>query len=75
MSSVKLANIPAGATYLDVDSIPVVKLPDGDCIAFDFAGASRPYPNHRKADLEGDKMSGADFREWVTSGRNRFDRA
>jgi hypothetical protein len=51
----KLTDVPAGSTFLDVDSIPVVKLPNGDCIAFDAAGASRPFQNTSKADLEGDR--------------------
>lgn len=73
MTTMKISDVPAGAVYLDVDSIPVVKLPNGDYIAFDFAGDSRPYPNQRKADLEGDQLSRSDFRAWIASGKNRFD--
>ena len=73
MIAMKIADVPAGSVYLDVDSIPVVRLPSGGYIAFDFAGASRPYPNQRKADLEGDQLSGADFRAWVATGKSRFD--
>lgn len=67
--------IPAGSTFLDVDSIPVVKLPSGDFVAVDEYGAGRPYPNARKADLEGDTLTEEEFRTWISTGRNRFDRA
>ena len=73
IAPVKPSEIPAGSKCLDVDGIPVVKLPSGDCIAFDFDGEPRPYPNRRKADLDGDDLSAADFRAWLASGRNRFD--
>jgi hypothetical protein len=56
-----------------VDSIPVVKLPSGDFISFDFSGASRPYLNRRRAELEGDALTAEDFIAWVASGKHRFD--
>jgi hypothetical protein len=68
----KLSEIPADAVYLDVDSIPVVKLPTGDPIAFDFSGAARPYPNKRRAELEGDALTAEDFMAWVETGKHRF---
>jgi hypothetical protein len=68
----RLSEIPADAVYLDVDSIPVVKLPSGDFIAFDFSGTSRPYPNRRRAELEGDALTAEDFMAWVETGTHRF---
>lgn len=70
----KLSDVPAGASFLDVDSIPVVKLPSGECVAFESVDESRPYPNARKAGLEGDSLSADEFRAWLLTGRNRFDR-
>lgn len=72
----KFTDVPAEATFLDVDGIPVARLPDGNCIAFEkrAPGAdSRPYPNDRKAGIEGDSLSRAEFDDWLTSGVNRFD--
>ena len=69
----KLDEVPAGSQYLDVDSIAVVRLPGGECIAFaDGQGCdidSRPYPNKRKADLEGDLISREKFERWLTTGQ------
>jgi hypothetical protein len=69
----KLSDIPIDSVYLDVDSVPVVKLPSGDFISFDFSGASRPYLNQRKAEQEGDALTADDFIAWVTTGRHPFD--
>jgi hypothetical protein len=72
----KLADVPDGARFLDVDSIPVVMLPDGSCVAFEKAGSaeSRPYTNVSKAGVEGDDLSREEFAAWLESGFNRFDR-
>lgn len=69
----RLCEIPADAVYLDVDLIPVVKLPSGDFIAFDFTGASRLHPNSRRVELEGDALSADNFSAWVVTGKHRFD--
>jgi len=69
----ELSEIPVNAVYLDVDSVPVVKLPSGVFIAFDFCGSSHPYPNRRRAEMEGDALTADDFRAWVETGRHRFD--
>jgi len=68
----KLSDIPIDSVYLDVDSVPVVKLPSGEFIAFDFTGASRPYANRRKAEQEGDALTAEDFMAWVETGKHRF---
>jgi hypothetical protein len=68
----RLSEIPADAVYLDVDSIPVVKLPSGDFVAFDFTGTARPYPNRRRAESEGDALTADDFIAWVVTGKHRF---
>ena len=66
-----------GADFLDVDGIAVARLPSGRCFAFETsAGAepnSRPYPNERKAGMEGDELTRDEFRDWVFTGVNRFD--
>jgi hypothetical protein len=67
-----LSDIPPDAVYLDVDSIPVVKLPSGELVAFDFSGAARPYPNRRRAEMEGDALTAEDFMAWVETGKHRF---
>jgi hypothetical protein len=74
----KLNELPAGSRFLDVDSIPVVMLPGGECIAF-AAGKgvgveSRAYPNKAKAGEEGDVISRDEFARWLATGRNHFDR-
>ena len=72
----KLTDVPEGADFLDVDGIPVARLPDGSCIAFeksDAAADSRPYTNAAKAGAEGDKLTRAEFQDWLSSGVNRFD--
>jgi len=69
----KLSEIPADAVYLDVDSIPVVKLPSGEFIAFDFKGIARLYPNRRRAELEGDALTAEAFISWVATGKHRLD--
>ena len=69
-----LSEVPAGSRYLDVDSIPVVLLPSGRCVAFDTRdGSSYPYPNESKAGMEGDDLSADEFAEWLRTGVNRFD--
>jgi hypothetical protein len=73
--ALKLTEVPTDSKFLDVDGIPVVKLPTGNFVAFDECGRSRPYPNTRKADLEGDVLTADEFRAWISTGRNRFDRA
>jgi len=69
----KLHEVPAGATFLDVDSIAVVRLPGGECIAFadgkGLAIESRPYPNKAKAGEEGDVLSRAAFERWLVTGQ------
>ena len=70
----KLSDVPAGSKFLDVASIPVVKLPNGKYITFDSPDLSRPYPDSRKADLEGDRLTRHEFREWIATGLNRFHR-
>lgn len=73
----KLHEVPADAKFLDVDSIPVVMLPGGECIAFHargLDGESRPYPNKGKAGEEGDVISRDEFKNWLATGRNHFDR-
>lgn len=71
-----LSDIPAESRYLDVDSIPVVLLRTGRCVAFSvFTCESRPYPNEQKAGMEGDDLSPAEFSEWLRTGLNRFDTA
>lgn len=72
----KLSEVPEGSRFLDVDSIPVVMLPGGRCIAFRKSGdaESRPYPNEAKAGSEGDALSREEFAAWLASGFNRFDR-
>ena len=68
-----LSEVPEGSRFLDVDSIPVVMLPTGRCIAFSLNdGSSREYPNESKAGLEGDEMSAADFGAWVKAGFGVF---
>ena len=44
---------PVESTYLDVDSVPVVRLPTGEHVAFHADGAGYPYPNALKAGTEG----------------------
>jgi hypothetical protein len=68
----KLHEVPVGAKYLDVDSIPVVVLPGGEHIAFHARGIdseSRPYPNKSKAGEEGDVISREKFERWLTTGQ------
>jgi hypothetical protein len=73
--SMKLADVPADATFLDVDGLAVTQLPSGECLAFKSINESRPYPNARKAGLEGDALTPDEFRSWLVTGRNRFDGA
>ena len=72
----KLSEVPEGSRFLDVDSIPVVMLPGGRCIAFKTCGSdeSRPYPNESKAGMEGDNLTREEFAAWLETGFNRFDR-
>ena len=71
----KLTDVPTGADFLDVDGIPVARLPDGTCIAFEKSAdaESRPYPNASKAGHDGDALTRAEFQDWLFSGGNRFD--
>lgn len=71
----KLADVPEGSRFLDVDSIPVVMLPDRTCVAFEKRGSaeSRPYPNAAKAGVEGDDLPREEFTAWLETGSNRFD--
>jgi hypothetical protein len=69
----RLSDIAAEAVHLDVDLIPVVMLPSGNFLAFDVTGASRPFPNRRRAQPEGDALTAEDFRAWVVNGTHRFD--
>jgi hypothetical protein len=73
----KLSEVPEGSRFLDVDSIPVVMLPDRTCIAFDPQGSaeSRPYGSPAKAGVEGDDLSREEFAAWLEAGFNRFDRS
>ena len=69
-----MSDVPAGSRYLDVDGIPVVLLPSGRCVAFsELTFESRTYPNEQKAGMEGDRLSSAEFAEWLRTGINRFD--
>jgi len=72
-----LVNLPPESEFLDVDGIAVVRLPDGSCLAFETGPgadpAARPYPNERKAGMEGDSLSRAEFAAWLATGFNRFD--
>ena len=72
----KLSQVPKGSRFLDVDSIPVVMLPDRTCVAFETRGApdSRPYGNESKAGRDGDDLSREEFAAWLESGVNRLDR-
>ena len=71
----KFSDVPEASRFLDVDSIPVVMLPSGRCIAFEELGPdeSREYPNESKAGLEGDSLSRDEFAAWLETGFNRFD--
>lgn len=73
----KFVNLPSESQFLDVDGIAVVRLPDGSCLAFETGPgadpAGRPYPNERKAGMDGDALSRDEFAEWLTKGFNRFD--
>lgn len=71
----QFAEIPPESDFLDVDGIPVVRLPGGECIAFEKSPGAEgyPYPNSSKAGLEGDALSHAEFAEWLATGYNRFD--
>lgn len=74
----KFNQLPPGSQCLDVDGIPVVRLPDKSLLSFEAGkgvdGGSLPYPNTMKAELEGDHLSMAEFSDWLVSGKNRFDR-
>jgi hypothetical protein len=67
--------VPEGAKFLDVDSIPVVMLPGGRCVAFAKLGPpeSRPYTNQSKAGSDGDPLTREEFADWLVIGFNRFD--
>lgn len=71
----KLADVPAESDFLDVDGIPVVRLPDGSCVAFEPLRETEasPFPNASKAGLEGDMLSRGEFVKWLATGYNRFD--
>ena len=72
----KLSQVPDGSRILDVDSTPVVMLPDRTCVAFEKGGSaeSRPYPNASKAGVEGDDLPREEFAAKLESGVNRLDR-
>jgi hypothetical protein len=74
---VKLIDISHDAIFLDVDGIPVVKIGHESHVAFTAGegagGESRPYPNARKAGLEGGRLTRDEFVSWLVTGRNKFD--
>lgn len=67
------AQLPSGSLFYDVDSIPVAKLPSGECVAFNAVDNSRRYPRVDKVDTEGDLLSREEFEDWLKTGRNKFD--
>jgi hypothetical protein len=75
--TMKLSDVPASASFFDVDGVPVVKIGAGQFIAFQTGkpeGQSRDYPNAQKAGTEGDALTRDEFRSWLITGRNKFDR-
>ena len=71
----KLADVPEGAQFLDVDGIPVARLPDGCCLGFEKRtdSESHPFPNESKAGEEGDALTREEFASWLETGFNKFD--
>ena len=71
----KLADVPEGAQFLDVDGIPVARLRGGLCIAFEKHGSeeSRPFVDGSKAGHDGDALTRDEFTSWLKTGFNRFD--
>jgi hypothetical protein len=56
-----------------VDSIPVVKLPSGDLITFEFLRRFASAPEQAQGKTEGDAPTAQDFSAWVVSRTRRFD--
>jgi hypothetical protein len=77
LAAMKFADLPSEATFLDVDGIAVVRLPDRSLVAFETGKGldieSRGYPNASKAGWEGDLLSRDEFSLWLVTGYNRFD--
>jgi hypothetical protein len=72
---VRFAELPPESDFLDVDGIPVARLPDGSCIAFEKRGSeeSRPFVDGSKAGHDGDALTREEFASWLKTGFNRFD--
>lgn len=70
----KPTEIPQGSTFLDVDGIPVVRLPNASLVAFSKGAdaESRAYPDTAKVG-EGDALDREEFLAWLSTGTNRFD--
>jgi hypothetical protein len=71
----KLAEVPEGAEFLDVDGVALVVLPTAQCIEFLVGSGtdveSRPYADGAQAGMEGDVLSREEFARWVTAGGAR----